>query len=358
MRSRSNIGQYLTAGVLLLLGFSGPADACWVSWPSVVVPPSFHVLVQHGSTPMPGIKVEIFDTADLEKSKDETPWKPILILSTGSDGAVDIQNLKPGTYLVETKGPGSGSAVYAEVSAKGGKRRKNQIALEWPASWKGLLKTRTLGGELASNNPWVPFQTIQVELWTAGAETPLAVETAGAEGQFHFNETKPEIYILRVRGHQDGVGDTWQVDGEIPVELSSSSAALPQVPSLSLAMTSCGLSYSSCPIPNSVATASRRLRVGDPQGAVIAKAKYELLDQSGAVLANGLTNSDGMAEFPSDSMGKLTLVIASPGFTVLKQPLELLTPDRRARDLIVSMAVHGNENECSAVKSEKHAKAQ
>jgi hypothetical protein len=358
MRSRRNIGlAYLAVVLLLVVGFSRLADACWVSWPSVVVPPSFRVLVQHSSTPMPGIKVEIFDTVDLEKSKGETPWKPILILSTGPDGAVEIQNLKPGTYLVETKGPGSGSAVYAEVSTKGGKH-KNQIALEWPASWKGLLKTRTLDGELASNNPWIPFQTIQVELWTAGAETPLAVENTGAEGRFHFNETKPEIYILRVHGHQNGVGDTWQVDGEIPVELSSSAAALPEVPSLSLAMTSCGLSYSSCPIPKGVVTASRRLRVGDPQGAVIAKAKYELLDQSGTVVANGLTNSDGIAEVPFDTMGKLTLVIASPGFTVLKQPLELLTPDRRARDLIVSMAVHGNENECSAVKLEKHAKTQ
>lgn len=358
MRSRSNTGlAYLAAVLLLFVGLSRLAEACWVSWPTVDVTPSFRVIVQHGSTPVPGIKVEVFDSADLEKSHGETPWKPILILSTGNNGAVEVQNLKPGTYLVETKGPGSGSAVYAQVSAKGGKHG-NQIALEWPASWKGILTARTLGGELASNNPWVPFQSIQVELWTAGAETPLAVETTGAEGRFHFDEAHPGIYILRIHGRQEGVGDTWQVDGEVPVELSPTGTARPDVLSLHLAMTSCGISYSNCPLPNGVTTASRRLRVHDPLGAVIARAKYELLDESGAALANGSTNSDGIAEFPSDLTGKLTLMIASPGFTLLKQPVELLAPDRRARDLVVAMAVHGNENECSAVKLEKHAKTQ
>lgn len=355
MRSRLNMSVgYLTAGVLLFLGFSGPVDVCSVSLSTVRVSPSFRVMVQHGAVAVPGIHVEVYDNADLEKSQGETKWKPILTLLTGPDGAAEVQNLSPGSYLVETKGPGAGSAVYAQVSAQ---RRKvsNQLSLEWPFSWRGILKAKSLTGELASNNPWAPFQNIHVELWAAGVTTPLAVEDTGAEGHFHFNETKLGIYILRIRGQQKGVADQWQVEGDIPIELSPSAVDLPESLSLHLSETSCGITYSSCPVPNVVAVASRRIRILDPLGAVIANAKYQLLNQHGETLASGSTNSDGMVELSSELLGKLTLVIASPGFTLLKQPLELVAPDSHAGDLLVSMAVHGDEKQCSAVSLEKHA---
>jgi hypothetical protein len=353
---RSNFHRslgYLTAGVLLFLGSVGLADACSVSLSTVRVSPNFRVMVQHGTVPIPDISVEIYDKADLEKSQGETDWKPILTLLTGQDGAAGVHNLAPGSYLVQTRGPGAGSAVYARVLAKGHKT-SNEISLEWPFSWRGILKIRTLAGELASNNPWTPFQNIHMELWTAGATTPLAVEDTGVEGHFHFNEAKPGIYILRIRGQQKGVGDQWQVKGDITIELSPS-ADLPDSLSLHLSETSCGLTYSSCPVPNVVAVASRRIKILDPLGAVIANAKYELLNQRGEALASGSTDSDGIAELSSELLGKMTLVIASPGFSLLKQPLELAAPDIHASDLLVSMALHGDKNQCSAVTLEKHA---
>jgi hypothetical protein len=256
--------------------------------------------------------------------------------------------------LVETKGPGAGSAVNAEVSAKRVKSG-NRVSLEWPSSWTGIVKTKTLAGTLASNNPWIPFQDIHVELWTAGAKTPIAAENTGAEGHFHFEQTAPGIYIVHVRGQQKGVGDNWQVEGDIPLELSPSAVNLPEVLSLQLAESSCGISYSSCPAPNVVAMTSRRIRVRDPLGAVIARAQYELDDQSSAMKAHGSTDSNGIAELPPDLLGKMTLVIASPGFSLLKQPLDLLAPDGRANDLLVSMAVNGFDHQCSAVSLERHA---
>ncbi len=358
MRSRLNMSLgYLAAGVLLCLGFPGLAGACWVSLPTVRVTPTFRVFVLHGSDPVSGIEVEVFDNADLERTHGEGEWKPILTLFTGPDGAVDVQKLRSGRYLIETKGPGKGSATYAQVSTGHGKA-SNRITLAWPFSLDGILKTRALAGQLASNNPWIPFQDIHVELWTAGAKTPISAENTGAEGHFHFEQTTPGIYILHVRGQQKGVGDNWQVDGDIPLELSPSAVNVPEVLSLQLAESSCGISYSSCPAPNIVAMTSRRIKVRDPLGAVIARAQYELDDPSSAMKAHGSTDSNGIAELPPDLLGKMTLVIASPGFSLLKQPLDLLAPDGRANDLLVSMAVNGFDNQCSAVSLEKHATPQ
>ncbi|MGC2697990.1 MAG: carboxypeptidase-like regulatory domain-containing protein [Candidatus Angelobacter sp.] len=357
MRARRNISLgYWAAGFLLIFGLAWRADACFVTLATVHVSTNFRVVVQQGSAPIPGIPVAVFDYADLAKSDGETEWKPkpILTLVAGPDGVVDIQNLKPGSYLIETKGPGAGSAVNAEVSAKRVKG-SNRITLEWPFSSDGILKTRALTGQLTSNNPWIPFQDVHVELWTAGAKTPISAENTGAEGHFHFEQTTPGIYILHVRGQQKGVGDNWQVEGDIPLELSPSAVNLPEVLSLQLAESSCGISYSSCPAPNVVAMTSRRIRVRDPLGAVIAHAEYELDGPSSAMKAHGSTDSNGIAELPPDLLGKMTLVIASPGFTLLKQPLDLLAPDGRANDLLVSMAVNGFDNQCSSVTLEKHA---
>jgi hypothetical protein len=344
---------YLTAGVLLFLAFSGPADACSVSLSTVRVPPNFRVLVQHGTVAIPGIRVEVYDNADLEKSGGETEWKPILTLLTGPDGAAEVQNLASGSYLVETKGPGAGSAVYAQVSAKRGKV-SNQLSLEWPFSWRGILKAKSLAGELASNNPWMPFENVRLELWTAGAVSPMSVIETGPEGRFQFDKTKPGIYVLRVRGQQKLARD-WQVEGDIPIELAPPALGLPDSLSLHLAMTSCGITYDTCPTPNVVSSASRHIRILDPLGAAIANAKYELLDQSGRALAQGITDDAGITHLPPGLLGKLTLQVFSPGFTLLQQPLILLSPDDRADEILVTLAVHGSERQCSAVSLEKHA---
>lgn len=348
----------LAVCLLLFLGLPELAYACWVTLPSVQVPSSFRVLVQHGALPIAGIRVVVFDYAELEKSHSEAEadWKPILDRVTDANGVVPIENLGPGRYLVETKGAGGGSAVDAVVSRKNGKSR-NQLALEWPATWKGMIKVKALAGQLSSNDPWMPFDNLHVELWTAGAQTPLAVKDTGKEGKFSFNPAQPGIYIVSIRGQQNGVDKNWQVQGEIPFELSPAVAELPDSVDLDLAMTSCGISYSNCPIPKVVALSSRRIRLVDPLGAVIARAKYKLLDTAGSELAQGTPDSNGIADLPPEVRGKVTLVVHSIGFTRLDQPLDLLAPEKRARTLRVSMTPHGAD-QCDSVSLEKHATAQ
>jgi hypothetical protein len=334
---------------------SVPADACSRSLSTVYVPPDFRIRVAHDGNTVPGITIEIYDNADLDRKKDGEEWKPILTSQTDPQGRVKVKNLAPGSYLVQTKGPAAGSAVYATVSTKY-RREDAGISLEWPFSWLRTLKTRALAGEFASNNPWKPFEKIHVELWTAGAALPLAAVDTDREGGFHFSETNPGIYVLRIRGDQKRVTPDWQVEGDIPIELLPDDKNAPPSLTLYLSESSCGIQYNSCPIPAAEQLPSRRFQVNDPLGAVIAHANYRVLDPTGAELATGTTDSNGIIELPSDLKGKVTLVVASPGFALFSLPLDLITPDDPASYLAIVMGVQGyGGDQCSKAVLEKHA---
>ena len=175
MKPRLNISFIgLTAAVLIFIMPPWRADACTISLATVQVSPDFRVIVQHGTMPVPGIQVEVYDSS-------EAGSKPILSILTGNDGAAEIHNLQTGAYMVGIKGPGAYGAVYATVSTKPVKREA-QISFEWPSPMMKVLKTRTLSGRLASNNPLTPFENIHAELWTAGAQEPLAVQDTGTDG--------------------------------------------------------------------------------------------------------------------------------------------------------------------------------
>ena len=337
---------------LVCLGLLAPAHACTRSLARVAVTSDFRVIVMNGSTPVPGVQVEVYD-----ERNSETEGKPILTLVTSKDGSAEIKNLHKGLYIVGTTGPGGGSAVYAAVSANLGEP-VNRIILPWPQfiSGAGILKTKTLTGVLATDNLWKPFQNVHVELWRAGAKAPLATEETGTEGRFQFQEAKPGIYILRIRGEQNHVDYDRQIEGEIPIELLPAAATLPEPLSLHVGMTTCGLHYSPCAFPGTNALPSRRFQLLDPAGEIIADAKYRVLDPSGAEVEKGLTDSNGIVRLSSDLNGKVTLIVSTKAFT-LKQPLDLLPPDDPASYLRILLGV-GLGDECNAASLEKNATSQ
>lgn len=232
--------RWMAAEFVLLLVCTGLTNACSVVLPIIQVKPSFSVLVRHGAVQKAGIPVEVYDYTDLEKRHGEGEWAPVRKLISGNDGRIVINDLGPGRYLVETRGPGGGSAVDVEVSPNS-KKAISSISLEWPRSRNGkILKTRALKGELTSNPP---FESVEIELWTAGAQSPLEQKKTGADGSFNFSELKPGLYVLRVHGHQKDVPKYWQVEGDIPIELVANESGLPESLSLQLGMTSCGIDY-------------------------------------------------------------------------------------------------------------------
>jgi len=170
--------------------------------------------------------------------------------------------LKQGTYLIETSGPGGRDAVFAEITEKPLKP-SSEVALEWPYTLMGTLKVAAFSGRLVSNDPWSPFQSVQVQLWAPGIETPLAVQVTDALGRFHFNETRPGIYVVSVQGRSEKSDRDHQIQGRLSVELSPSSPDALTSISLRLGMTTCGMEYSGCPLSSDtvLATASRRVKV-------------------------------------------------------------------------------------------------
>src|ERR1051326_6490980 len=79
--------------------FPSPARACSLSLERVHVSSNFRVAVSHGSTPISGIPVEVYDERTRDDSQPEQ--KPVLTLVTSQRGVAEIKNLDKGTYLVE-----------------------------------------------------------------------------------------------------------------------------------------------------------------------------------------------------------------------------------------------------------------
>jgi hypothetical protein len=345
---------------LFFVALRPAAQACSYSLDRIHVSSDFRVMVSHGATPIPGIQMEVYDEDERHQGDAAAERKPILTLVTSRDGVAEIKNLGKGTYLVETTGPGRGSAVYAVIGDRPGKIA-SQISLQWPFSLNQTLKARSFSGNLVSSDPWKPFENVQVLLWAPGLEKPLAVADTGPQGRFHFDVTQPGIYVLRVLGRQSDVNPDDQIGGDLAVELDPSAPDASPSLFLRFSMTTCGIKYSNCPASDTaIVTASRRIKVMHRPGMAeypeVRDAKYKLLDAQGALLIEGATNQRGIAELPPDVQGKVTLIVGSSGLTTFQQSLELLSPDESAPGLVVTMTVLGDYSEsCSTVRLEKHA---
>jgi hypothetical protein len=337
--------------------FSTKLFGCMKSLADVKVPPSFRISVWNDTKTVPGIAVEIYNEA-FSYPEGVKP-APVLTLQTDRNGNAEVNNLASGTYLIQTTGPGQGSAVIAIVAANHPKPA-GEIKLEWPYSPEEILKIRSLAGNLISNRPSHPFENIHLELWTAGGSAPLAVADTGPDGRFHFDQSQAGIYVLRVRGRQKNIALHDQVEGDVAIELSPTSPDATEI-SLRLDMSDCGIEYSNCPANKPVAMASRRIQVlyvpGMAEFPTIGGAQYRLLNDHGASIAEGTTDKNGIAELPFDARGRATLIVAGDLLSMLQQPLDLLPADESAPDLVVTMTWIGgsDNNNCSTARLEKHA---
>lgn len=339
--------------------FSVKLFGCMRSLADVKVPPSFRVSVWNDTKIVPGITVEIYDEA-LSYPEGVKP-APVLTLQTGPGGNVEVRDLTPGRYVIQTTGPGLGSAVYAVVATNHPKPT-NEIKLEWPYLRQSVIKAHSLAGDLISNKPWSPFENIHLELWTAGVSSPLAVADTGPEGHFHFDESRQGIYVLRIRGHQKDINPDYQIQGDVVIELSPSASDSTEI-SLRLDESDCGIEYSNCPTSGDkpVAMASRIIQVlnvpGTAEYPTIDGARYKLMNDHGVSIAEGTTDKNGVAELPSDARGRATLIVADSLSATLQQPLDLLPADESAPGLVVTMTSIGgsDNNNCSTARLEKNA---
>jgi hypothetical protein len=345
----------VSACIVFCALFSAKLFGCVRSLERFKVPTSFRVSVWNDAKSVPGIPIAVYkDGPSVEGVKPI----PVLTLQTDHTGSAEVKDLAPGVYVIATTGPGQGSAAYAVVATNHSKP-SNEIKLDWPSSLLGIINAKTLTGVLASNNPWTPFENIHAELWTAGVQEPLAAQDLGMDGHFQFNETKPGIYILRIRGQRKNARYDAHVEGDIPVELLPAANDSQDPLSLYLGMSDCGITYDSCPVPSADTLPTRRLQVYDPLGSVITYSEYRVLDPAGAEVATGSTGSNGIVELPRGLNGMATLFVKKTGSPVFTLPLDLIPPTDPAPYLWVTMGVQGyGGDQCSAEHLEKHATPQ
>jgi 5-hydroxyisourate hydrolase-like protein (transthyretin family) len=351
-RAAKSLICMLTVSVLSPLG---PALACQTSAPpsTIKVSATFKVLVEHEGKPIRGVRVGVYREKPKRSRSEEDQWSEILVSPTDQDGVLIVHDLAPGQYKVQTAGPGRSHAAYIQVPRRKTRAVRGQISLEWPNSWLRVVKTKALRGDLHSSNPQQPFDQVTIQLWVPSSPSPAATQN-GADGRFNFENDAPGVYILRIKAHRPDLTENWQPDGDIAVEIVPDGAGAPDFLSMSVAMTSNGLSYANCPVPMTIDLRARQIAVVDPMGAVIARAKYFIEDTQRKQLASGQTDEDGRAKIPSDLHGEAKLTLWSLGFTPLEQPLNFLpaVPDAPAMSII--MRPHSN-GECSEGVPEKHA---
>lgn len=349
----------VSACIVFCALFSAKLFGCVRSMERFKVPPSFRISVWNDAKSVPGIAIAVYAFYKDGPSVEGVKPIPVLTAQTDYTGSAEVKDLAPGVYVIATTGPGQGSAAYAVV-ATNHRKPSSEIKLAWPStSVRGVLSARTLTGMLASNNPWAPFENIHAELWAAGVQEPLAVQDLGTDGHFQFNETKPGIYILRIRGQRKKARYESQVEGDIPVELLPATKNSQDPLSLYLGMSDCGITYDSCPIPSADALPTRRLQVYDPDGSIITYSEYRVLNPAGAEVAAGSTGSSGIVELPRELSGMATLVVKRTGSAVFTLPLDLISPTDTAPYLWVTMGVQGyGGNQCSAEHLEKNATPQ
>lgn len=345
----------VSACIVFCALFSAKLFGCVRSMERFKVPPSFRISVWNDAKSVPGIDISVYKDGPFVPGVKPIP---VLTLQTDHTGRAEVKDLAPGVYVIATAGPGQGSGAYAVVATNHPKS-SNEIKLDWPSSVRGIISAKTLSGVLASNNPWAPFENIHAELWAEGVQVPLAAQDLGMDGHFQFNETKPGIYILRIRGQRKKARYDSQVEGDIPMELLPATKNS-QVPlSLYLGMSDCGITYDSCPIPSVDALPTRRLQVYDPLGSVIKYSEYSVVNPAGAEVAAGSTGENGMVELPHELSGMATLVVKKTGSAVFTLPLDLISPTDPAPYLFVTMGVQGyGGDQCSAEHLEKNATPQ
>jgi hypothetical protein len=335
--------------VLLLGEMLTKSDACSIEFRSIHVAPSFQVRVQVLQHPIGGMGIALYRAKGIY---EEVEKQPFIRMVTDGHGTARVKDLPDGFYVVEMEGPG-GTSMVVVVGSKAKGDLKHSVTFEWPARTP-MIKTSRLAGRLLDSNFREPLErnlgNAQLELWTAGAQAPIATATASPDGHFQFTEKSPGVYVLHVSTKGD-------LQGEMAVELSPSDSNIPNFLSLHLKETSCGLQYRRCATPP-VDITSREIQIVTAEGKPWTEADFQLEDGEGGLLAKGRTDNQGNLELPANVSGLGELRLAKYLFEVaVEQPIRL-------RPSVTSDAPHPVvfaiqfDDVCSRLTPENHATSQ
>lgn len=302
-------------GIAILATITGAA-ACSIFYPVLPVGPAFQVHVKDRGHPVRGLRITLTGKNDAKTAE------------TSENGTVHFRNIPPGTYKISAEFDGGmPDAATLNVTANG--PADKTIPLRWPNHTP--LSVQALKGILRW--PIEPHQQsiLRVDLLDARTGKLQKSVQSSPSRAFNLGIPTPGLYLLRVSPIDTASDGAIRFAGTVPVEVDPK-AAYPEL-DLEFGWTSCGVTVTplhTCPRQD-LNTTSLSGQVLDPSGASIARAAISLFNTNHEIAEQLTSDEDGRFASPKQFDGDYDLIVTSPGFTTLRQPLHAIRSNAAAR---------------------------
>ncbi len=136
---------------------------------------------------------------------DETKGSIVKTATSGEDGYVTFENVRPGTYAVRFTIPQQAEPAGeadATFTVQSGKMVQKGIVVREGETFDnihaGLVSRTSIGGTLVleENGTRMPLEEVQVKLYQQGQTEPVNTVLTGADGTYRFNGLWPADYYV------------------------------------------------------------------------------------------------------------------------------------------------------------------
>jgi hypothetical protein len=307
-------------------------SACTIIYPAFTTGPSFQVRVDDRGRPVQDLRIKL--------SGDNYTK----IAKTGKDGVARFRNIPPGGYSIGTEFDGNGTDATITVTAAG--PAETTVPLGWPSSaplsvqtLKGIFRWPAVGTDQ-------DLRTLQVEILDARTGRPLKSTRTTEAGAFNLETPRPGLYLLRVTPADGPMEGGTPIAGIVPVEVEQRAAS--RELELDFTVTSCGVWYAAshtCPRQELIVTGLSG-QVLDPSGAAIPRAIVRVFNTDREIAEQLVSNEQGQFVSSKELEGRYVLVISAPGFSSLRQMVQINKPGHSDRPMTLRIEL-GIAGSCS-----------
>lgn len=308
-------------------------SACTIIYPNFATGPSFQVRVDDRGRHVQDLRIRL---------SGENFTK---IAKTSKAGVARFRNIPPGAYSIGPEFDVHGG-MSATISVTAAGPVETTIPLRWPSS--PPLSVQTLKGifRWPSVRSDQDLRALRVEILDARTGRPTrSTQTTGA-GAFNLGTPKPGLYFLQVTLADGTMEGGMPITGIVPVEVDQR-AAHGEL-EVDLGWTSCGLWYvasHTCRREELIVTGLSG-QVIDPSGASIPRAAVRLFNAERKIEEQLVSDEQGRFVSSKQLDGRYELVVKAPGFTSLRQKVQINKPGHSDRPMTLRIEL-GIAGSCS-----------
>jgi hypothetical protein len=214
-----------------LLGFGvSTSTACSTSSVITKIGRNFSAGAVNQGRPVVGLQIEL--STDPEKADEES--RSVLILTTGLNGLVAFELVKPGRYYVAIKHFAYSYSAEILLQSRVSKSSSHKVVFEWPGVKplsvqfvSGPLNTTVKTGNLMDDTihpVYGPLAGAKLTLLQAVSQEAVESQVASESGAFNFHPAPSGLYFLHVESLESRAG-SYSADGYVPIEVNPSIGA-------------------------------------------------------------------------------------------------------------------------------------